>query len=63
MDFTSVPEVLRGALGHWWERAGANLEFRDTYAALPERFRAELPRVAAGSEFIAAALIQDPQAL
>jgi glutamate-ammonia-ligase adenylyltransferase len=63
LDFAAVPEVLRGALGHWWERACANLKFRDTYAALPERFRAELPRVAAGSEFIAAALIQDPQAL
>jgi glutamate-ammonia-ligase adenylyltransferase len=63
MDFAVVPELLRDALGHWWERAGANLKFRDTCAALPARLRAELPRVAAGSEFIAAALIQDPDAL
>jgi membrane-anchored protein YejM (alkaline phosphatase superfamily) len=59
MDFTSVPEVLRDTLGRWWERADAQAVFRDAYVSLPERYRAELPRVAAGSEFIAAALIQD----
>jgi glutamate-ammonia-ligase adenylyltransferase len=63
MDLAAVPEVLRESLGRWWERAGAQAVFNGTYAAMPERFRAEMPRVAAGSEFIAAALIQDPQAL
>src|SRR6185437_3634352 len=33
------------------------------YAGLSERLRAELPRVAAGSEFAAAAMIQDPEIL
>lgn len=63
MHFESVPEVLRGPLARWWERAGAQPAFLDGYAALPERFREEMPRVAAGSEFIASVLIQDPQAL
>jgi glutamine synthetase adenylyltransferase/Zn-dependent oligopeptidase len=36
---------------------------RDAYAGLPAALRDELPRVAAGSEFVAAALIQDPAAL
>ena len=63
MHFESVPEVLRGPLARWWERAGVQPAFLDGYAALPERFREEMPRVAAGSEFIASVLIQDPQAL
>jgi [glutamine synthetase] adenylyltransferase / [glutamine synthetase]-adenylyl-L-tyrosine phosphorylase len=63
MDLLSVAPELRGPLAHWWERAGAQPEFPEAYAALPERLRAELPRVAAGSEFIAAALIRDPPAL
>jgi glutamate-ammonia-ligase adenylyltransferase len=63
VHFESVPEVLRGPLARWWERAGAQPAFLDGYAALPERFREEMPRVAAGSEFIASVLIQDPQAL
>jgi glutamate-ammonia-ligase adenylyltransferase len=63
VHFESVPEELREPLARWWERVGAQQAFLDTYAALPERFRAELPRVAAGSEFIASALIQDPRAL
>ncbi len=63
MDLAAVPEILRDSLGRWWERAVAQSAFSDAYAAMPERFRAEMPRVAASSEFIAAALIQDPQAL
>jgi [glutamine synthetase] adenylyltransferase / [glutamine synthetase]-adenylyl-L-tyrosine phosphorylase len=61
--YASVPEELREPLARWWERAGAQETFLDAYKALPESLQAELPRVAAGSEFIAAALIQDPQAL
>ncbi len=63
MQFESVPEDLRAPLALWWERAGAQEAFLNAYAALSEELRAELPRVAAGSEFIASALIQDPQAL
>ncbi len=63
MDFTAVPEILREPLARWWERAGAQSEFLSAYAALDESLRAELPRVAAASEFIGSALIQDPAAL
>jgi [glutamine synthetase] adenylyltransferase / [glutamine synthetase]-adenylyl-L-tyrosine phosphorylase len=61
--FESVPEVLREPLALWWERAGAQEAFVHAYGALAEGLRAELPRVAAGSEFIGSVLIQDPQAL
>ncbi|HWG69200.1 MAG TPA: bifunctional [glutamate--ammonia ligase]-adenylyl-L-tyrosine phosphorylase/[glutamate--ammonia-ligase] adenylyltransferase [Steroidobacteraceae bacterium] len=60
MDLESVPEVLRAPLSRWWERAGAAPQFLAAYAGLSERLRAELPRIAAGSEFAAAAMIQDP---
>jgi glutamate-ammonia-ligase adenylyltransferase len=63
MDFATVPEVLREPLARWWDRAGAHAAFADAYAALPQTLRAELPRAAAGSEFIASVLIQDPKAL
>ncbi|HEY2633231.1 MAG TPA: bifunctional [glutamate--ammonia ligase]-adenylyl-L-tyrosine phosphorylase/[glutamate--ammonia-ligase] adenylyltransferase [Steroidobacteraceae bacterium] len=63
MQFESVPEILRAPLALWWERVAAQEAFADAYAALSAELRAELPRVAAGSEFIASALIQDPQAL
>src|ERR1700733_11573643 len=63
MDFISVPEDLREPLALWWERAGAQEAFLNAYGSLPEGLRAELPRVAAASEFIGSALIQDPQAL
>jgi [glutamine synthetase] adenylyltransferase / [glutamine synthetase]-adenylyl-L-tyrosine phosphorylase len=59
----SVPEILCGQLARWWERAVGRQAFLEDYAALAEHLRAELPRVAAGSEFIASVLIQDPQAL
>ncbi len=63
MDFISVPEDLREPLALWWERAGSQPGFLDAYAALSEELRAELPRVAAASEFIGSALIRDPLAL
>ena len=63
MDFMSVPEILREPLARWWERVSAIPAFLDAYAALPERFREEMPRIAAGSKFVASVLIQDPQAL
>jgi len=59
----SVPEALREPLALWWERAGAERALPDAYAALPVAMRAELARVAAGSEFAAMALIRDPEAL
>jgi [glutamine synthetase] adenylyltransferase / [glutamine synthetase]-adenylyl-L-tyrosine phosphorylase len=58
-----VPVILREPLALWWERAGAPGVLNETYAALPQPLRRELPRVAAASEFVAAALIQDPAAL
>jgi [glutamine synthetase] adenylyltransferase / [glutamine synthetase]-adenylyl-L-tyrosine phosphorylase len=63
MDLASVPEVLREPLSSWWERAAAQRVLLDGYAALGPELRAELPRAAAGSEFIASVLIQDPPAL
>jgi [glutamine synthetase] adenylyltransferase / [glutamine synthetase]-adenylyl-L-tyrosine phosphorylase len=63
VQFESVPEILREPLALWWERAAAQEAFLDAYTGLSEGLRAEMPRVAAGSEFIASALIQDPQAL
>ena len=63
MDFISVPEDLREPLALWWERAGTQEAFLNAYGSLPEGLRAELPRVAAASEFIGSALIRDPQAL
>jgi glutamate-ammonia-ligase adenylyltransferase len=62
-SISSVPETLREPLALWWERAGAEQRLLDAYAALPETLRAELPRVAAGSEFAAMVLIRDPSAL
>ena len=59
----TVPVILREPLALWWERAGVPGALHETYGAVPERLRRELPRVAAGSEFVAAALIQDPSAL
>jgi [glutamine synthetase] adenylyltransferase / [glutamine synthetase]-adenylyl-L-tyrosine phosphorylase len=63
MDFASVPQVLREPLGRWWERAAASDTLRAGLAALTAPQRAELPRVAAGSEFVASVLIRDPPAL
>jgi [glutamine synthetase] adenylyltransferase / [glutamine synthetase]-adenylyl-L-tyrosine phosphorylase len=62
-ELGSVPEILREPLARWWERAGEQEGFLDGFAALPEHLRAELPRVAAASEFAASVLIRDPRAL
>jgi [glutamine synthetase] adenylyltransferase / [glutamine synthetase]-adenylyl-L-tyrosine phosphorylase len=62
-NLESVPQILREPVTHWWERAAAVQSMIDGYRALSHERRAELPRVIAGSEFIAAALIQDPLAL
>jgi [glutamine synthetase] adenylyltransferase / [glutamine synthetase]-adenylyl-L-tyrosine phosphorylase len=62
-ELESVPEILREPLARWWERAAAQAGFLECYAALPDTMRAELPRVAASSEFAASVLIRDPPAL
>jgi [glutamine synthetase] adenylyltransferase / [glutamine synthetase]-adenylyl-L-tyrosine phosphorylase len=59
----SVPEILREPLARWWERASLLAPLQDACGALAQQHAAELPRVIAGSEFVASALIQDPQAL
>jgi glutamate-ammonia-ligase adenylyltransferase len=58
-----IPEILREPLARWWERACGGEVFRQAHAELPQDLRDELPRVAAGSEFVASVLIQDSQAL
>jgi glutamate-ammonia-ligase adenylyltransferase len=63
MDFASVPQALHEPLTRWWERAAAQPAFLEGYASLDAGLRAELARAAAGSEFIASVLIQDPPAL
>src|SRR5580698_9147291 len=64
MEFVeSVPEELRDAVERWWERATAQAEFAERYRALSDSHRAQLPRIVAASEFVAQALIQDPDAL
>ncbi|MGC1523723.1 MAG: hypothetical protein WA803_19435, partial [Steroidobacteraceae bacterium] len=59
----TVPEILREPLARWWERADGDEVFHRAHAELPEGLRDELPRVAAGSEFVASVLIQDREAL
>jgi [glutamine synthetase] adenylyltransferase / [glutamine synthetase]-adenylyl-L-tyrosine phosphorylase len=59
----SVPEELRESVERWWERACLRPEFPELHAAQALLRQAELPRAIAASDFIAAALIQDPQAL
>jgi glutamate-ammonia-ligase adenylyltransferase len=59
----SVPEELRDSVERWWERASAQDGFLNSYQALDEPHRAQLPRVVAASEFVASVLIQDPQSL
>ncbi len=59
----SVPEILREPVERWWERAAAVPALAAAYAAAAESLRSELPRIVAGSEFIASVLLQDPQSL
>jgi [glutamine synthetase] adenylyltransferase / [glutamine synthetase]-adenylyl-L-tyrosine phosphorylase len=64
MEFVeSVPEELRDCVERWWERACAQPGLLERYRALPDSYRAQLPRVVAASEFVAQALIQDAAAL
>jgi len=58
-----IPEALRGPLSLWWERAADMPALAAAYEILPAALREELPRMVAGSEFIGAALIQDPDSL
>ena len=50
-----VPEELRDSVVRFHERSAT--------PPIPQPYRDQLQRVVAGSEFIASALIQDPQAL
>src|SRR5579885_1724404 len=59
----SLPELLREPFARWWERAQSSEQLRAAIAQLSLEQRSELLRVVAGSEFAAATLIQDPQAL
>src|ERR1700722_17774396 len=59
----TVPESLRGQVSRWWERACELPVLMAAHQALPATLRDEMPRVVAASEFIAAALLQDPEAL
>ncbi len=64
MEFIeAVPEELRDSVERWWGRACAQSDFAASYRALSETHRAQLPLVAAASEFVAQALIQDPRSL
>jgi glutamine synthetase adenylyltransferase/Zn-dependent oligopeptidase len=58
-----LPESLRDAVSRWQERAGLQPALADALARLPSRWRDELPRAIAGSEFIASVLIRDPAAV
>lgn len=60
---TMIPEALHEPLSLWWERAAQMPALAAAWSALPGALRDELPRVVAGSEFVGAALIQDPGAL
>ncbi len=61
--FFSAHEILREPVLRWSERIAELPEWRELPATLPEWLLAELPQVVACSEFIAAALLRDPQAL
>jgi glutamate-ammonia-ligase adenylyltransferase len=54
---------LRNGVLRWQERAAEMPELCAAVAALPPELSAELVPVIAASEFVAAALLQDPQAL
>jgi len=58
-----LPVELRSPVLLWWERAALSPAFLTGHEGLPDGLRNELMRVAAASPFVAAALIQDPQAL
>jgi [glutamine synthetase] adenylyltransferase / [glutamine synthetase]-adenylyl-L-tyrosine phosphorylase len=59
----SVPEILQESVIRWWERASRQEALAKIHESLPAALKGELPQVAAASEFAAAVLIQDPDAL
>jgi [glutamine synthetase] adenylyltransferase / [glutamine synthetase]-adenylyl-L-tyrosine phosphorylase len=58
-----VPEMLRERVIRWWERAHLSRDLCETYSSWSDTRREGLVRVVAASEFAAAVLIQDPEAL
>jgi [glutamine synthetase] adenylyltransferase / [glutamine synthetase]-adenylyl-L-tyrosine phosphorylase len=62
-DLDSVPEELRDAVRHWWERASAIPDLLEGYGRLAEPHRAQLAKIVAASEFAGSVLIQDPRSL
>ena len=60
---TEIPELLHEAVERWWARFGESPLLTQAIAALTDELRDELVRVVAASEFVAATLLRDPQAL
>ncbi len=58
-----IPPLLRASVERWAERATTVPALDSARRQLSSQHRTELERVVAGSEFVAAALIQDPGAL
>ena len=63
LEMASVPEILRDSVSRWWERASQQSAIASAYGRLTPLQQCELARVIACSEFIGAALLQDPDAL
>lgn len=63
LSHPTIPHSLRDSVSRWWERACGLPALLAAYQTLPDTLRDELPPAVAASEFIASALIQDPQAL
>jgi glutamate-ammonia-ligase adenylyltransferase len=62
-SLAEVPASLKACVVRWWERAAEHPAFLEAHAAAAPGLRAELPRVLACSEFVAAALLREPAAL
>ncbi len=58
-----IPGILRESVARWRERAAESPELLSSLKQLSQRLSDELPLVLACSEFIAAALLHDPEAL
>jgi glutamine synthetase adenylyltransferase/Zn-dependent oligopeptidase len=58
-----VPEALREPLARWSERFDEQPTLKASIALLPDALRVELATVVAASDFVAAALLRDPDAL
>ncbi len=59
----ALPESLREPVQRWFERIAESPGWARIRPRLSEALLGELPRVVACSEFVAAALLQDPEAL